>query len=500
MTARQDLVSSTLATEDQRRPTEVDTLVVRSFDATARAREMNEVIVNERSTTVVVVGAGLAGLSAARALRAKGVDVLVVEARDRVGGRTLNHPIGDGKVVEVGGQWVGPGQERIQTLIHDLGLETFDTYGAGKNLFEHGDRLSTYRGAIPRVNPLALVDVQQAMTRLGRMVRTVTPETPWTAPKASLWDAETVASWTRRNMATRLGRALIGLACEAVWAADPSDVSLLHFLAYCRSAGSLEDLISTDGGAQQSRIVGGSQRIALAMAEELGDNVVLSEPIRRIAYGDELIVSGDSITVRASKVIVALSPALAGRFVYEPALPAARDQLTQRVPNGSVIKCMAIYDEPFWRDAGLSGQLTSDRGPVKVVFDNSPPDGQPGVLLGFLEGNQARVLGRWSEAERRRCVLECFARFFGPRAARANDYVEKIWADDEWTRGCYGAFLPPNTWTAFGDALRAPIGPIHWAGAETATRWMGYMDGAITSGERAAAEVLHDLASGTSSP
>jgi monoamine oxidase len=454
----------------------------------------------EKSTTVVVIGAGLAGLSAARALRAQGIDVLVVEARDRVGGRTLNHAIGEGNVVEVGGQWVGPGQERIQSLIKELGLETFDTYGAGKNLFEHGDRLSTYRGAIPKVNPVALIDVQQAMTRLGRMVRTVPADAPWTAPKATSWDGETVASWTRRNMGTRLGRALIGLACEAVWAADPADVGLLHFLAYCNSAGSLENLISTDGGAQQSRIVGGSQRIALAMAEELGDVVVLGQPVRRIAYGDELIVSGESITVRASHVIVALSPALAGRFIYEPALPASRDQLTQRAPNGSVIKCMAIYDEPFWRDEGLSGQLTSDRGPVKVVFDNSPPDGRPGVLLGFLEGSQARELGRWSESDRRKCVLDCFARFFGPKAAQARDYVEKIWADDEWTRGCYGAFFPPNTWTAFGDALRSPIGPIHWAGAETATRWMGYMDGAISSGERAASEVLSDLAGGDEGP
>jgi monoamine oxidase len=389
---------------------------------------------------------------------------------------------------------VGPGQERIQNLIGELGLETFDTYTAGKNLFEHGNRLSSYRGAIPKVNPVALMDVQLAMTRLGRMIRTVPPETPWTAPKANFWDAETVASWTRRHMRTRLGRSLIGLACEAVWAADPADVSLLHFLAYCNSAGSLENLISTGGGAQQSRIVGGSQQIALAMAAELGDIIVLGEPVRRIAYGNELSVSGESLTVRASQAIVAISPALAGRFIYEPALPALRDQLTQRTPNGSVIKCMAIYDEPFWRDEGLSGQLTSDRGPVKVVFDNSPPDGRPGVLLGFLEGNQARDLGRWSAPERRQCVLDCFTRFFGPKAAQASDYVEKIWADDEWTRGCYGAFFPPNTWTAFGDALRAPVGPIPWAGAETATRWMGYMDGAISSGERAASEVLLDLA------
>jgi monoamine oxidase len=331
------------------------------------------------------------------------------------------------------------------------------------------------------------------MTRLERMIRTVPAESPWKAKNSVQWDRETVASWTKRHMATQLGRSLIGLACEAVWAADPADVSLLHFLAYCNAAGSLANLISTDGGAQQSRIVGGSQRIAQVMADELGDAVILGEAVRRIAHGDGVVVRGDSITVRAAHVIVAMSPALAGRFIYEPALPGHRDQLTQRVPNGTVIKCMAIYDAPFWREAGLSGQLTSDRGPVKVVFDNSPPDGRPGVLLGFLEGNQARELGRWPESERRQSVLDCFTRFFGPKAASPNDYVEKIWADDEWTRGCYGAFFPPNTWTAFGDALREPIGPIHWAGAETATRWMGYMDGAISSGERAASEVLRHV-------
>jgi monoamine oxidase len=293
-------------------------------------------------------------------------------------------------------------------------------------------------------------------------------------------------------MRTRLGRDLIQLACEAVWAADPADVSLLHFLAYARAAGGLEPLISTEGGAQQTRIAGGSQRISLALADELGsETVVPGQPVRRIAHGDDgVTVHAESLTVRARRAIVAISPALAGRLVYDPPLPAARDQLTQRMPNGSVIKCMAIYDAPFWREAGLSGQATSDVGPVKVTYDNSPPDGSPGVLLGFLEGNAARALSRASAADPRAAVVGCFARFFGPQAAIPRDYVDKDWSAEEFTRGCYGAFLPPNTWTAFGPALRVPIGPLHWAGAETATTWTGYMDGAIRSGEDAAKAVL----------
>jgi monoamine oxidase len=444
---------------------------------------------------VAVVGAGLAGLTAARRLVDAGKEPVVVEARDRVGGRTLNHDIGEGKVVEVGGQWVGPTQRRMLALSQELGVDTFPTHDEGDNLIEWRGDLKRYRGAIPRINPAILADVAQAQVRLDRMARRVPLEAPWEADRAARWDAQTYATWLARNLATAGARTLFEIGAEAVWAQEPADVSLLHVLFYTHSAGGLDALLGTSGGAQQDRFVGGSQVVALRLAEALGDErVALQAPVRRITHrADGVTVAADGLEVRARRAIVALPPALAGRIAYDPPLPGYRDQLTQRMAQGTVIKCMAIYPDPFWRAEGLTGQAASDIGPVRVTFDNSPPDGAPGVLLGFLEGRQARALGRRTPEQRRDAVVGCFARMFGPRAASPDRYVERVWADEEWTRGCYGCAMPTGAWTEFGPALRAPIGPLHWAGAETATVWSGYMDGAVSSGERAAADIVAAL-------
>jgi monoamine oxidase len=448
-----------------------------------------------RDADLVVIGAGLAGLSAARAAAAAGASVVVVEARDRVGGRVLNEEIGGGEIVEVGGQWIGPTQDRLAALASELGVATFPTHGAGDNVIEYGGRLRRYRGTIPRINPVVLLDVERAQRRLNRMARRVPLDAPWEAPGAAALDGQTAATWMRRNLATKAGRMLLELGIEAVWAAQPEDMSLLHVLFYIHSAGSLQMLFDTEGGAQQDRFVGGSQRIPLLMAEQLGrENVLLEAPVRAIRRAEHgVTVEADGATVRARRAVVAVAPTLAGRIAYDPPLPGFRDQLTQRMPLGTVAKCMAIFDEPFWRAEGLSGQGTSDTGPVKLTFDNSPPTGSPGVLLGFLEGRRARELGRLRPEQRRAAVVDCFARLFGPRAARPDAYVERLWAEEEWSRGCYGCHMPTGAWTAYGAALREPIGPLHWAGAEYATVWNGYMDGAVRSGEAAARAVLERL-------
>jgi monoamine oxidase len=449
---------------------------------------------DSREADVVVVGAGLAGLAAARKLTAEGLDCVVLEARDRVGGRTLNHSIGDEKIVEVGGQWVGPTQTRVLELMRELGLESFPTYSQGEHVIDYRGELNRYTGTIPKLRPHLLADFGQAQWKLDRMARKVPADAPWTAPKAKEWDSQTLWSWMRRNVLTQSARDGLSLGFEAVWAAQPADISLLHALFYISSAGGLDALWDTEGGAQDARVVGGSQLISIRMAEELGDRIVLEAPVRGIAYEpDRVTVHADGIDVEARRAIVAMPPTLTCRIAYDPPMPALRDQLTQRIPQGTVIKCMAIYDRPFWRERGLTGQATSIEGPVKLTFDNSPPDGSPGVLLGFLEGNQARTLGAWDPERRREAVIDCFKRLFGPDAARPLDYVDKSWADEEWTRGCYGCYMPTGAWTAYGPQLRAPVGPIHWAGAETATVWSGYMDGAVRSGDSAAEAVAAAL-------
>jgi monoamine oxidase len=440
---------------------------------------------------VVVVGAGVAGLTAGRRVQEAGRTVVVLEARDRVGGRTLNDTIA-GVTVEVGGQWVGPTQDHVNALIDELGLERYASYDQGDGVVElPGAKVKRYSGDTPPLSPLALADLFQAQRRLDQLIETIDVEAPWNTPDAPALDAVTFASWLDRRLHSDHGRAFYEIVAAAALATEPDTISLLHWLTYIAAGNGLERVIAVTGGAQQDRVAGGSWRISERLAEDLGEAVVTSAPVRRIAWGDAgATVETDAGVWRGGRVVITAPPNLAGRIDYQPALPIARDQLTQQLPHGQVIKVMVAYDSPWWRDDGLNGQAASADGPVGVVFDNSVPDHDPGILVGFFEGKHALYWGERSPTARRQAFVDCLVRFFGPKAASPIDYVERDWTAELWTRGCYGAHFPTGTWTRFGPALRAPVGPIHWAGTETATAWMGYIDGAVESAERVAAEVL----------
>ncbi len=457
----------------------------------AQAASAPEAAVHDvREAQVIVVGAGLAGLTAARRLTEAGVSVLVVEARERVGGRTYTRPASDGTLLDLGGQWIGPTQQRMLALAEELGAATFKTYDTGNNVQYSGGQRQTYSGPIPTTDPLASADVIEAMLSLNMMAREVPLEAPWQAASAAEWDAQTVETWLQANVASEGARNLLELGVQAVFSAEPHDLSLLHFLFYVHSAGGLMDLLGVTAGAQERRFHQGAQYVSLKLAERLGARVLLNTPVHTIAQDYSSVrVIADTLEVRAERVIVAIPPTLAGRLRYRPALPGYRDQYTQRIPMGTVIKVQCLYPTPFWRAAGLTGQASSDSGAVRITFDNTPERGAPGVLLGFIEGDDGRAWGRRSQEERRAAVLECLVRYFGAEAGEPLDYVEQSWAEEEYSRGCYAGYMPPGVWTAYGEAVRAPIGRIHWAGTETATIWNGYMEGAVQSGERAAAEV-----------
>ncbi len=444
-----------------------------------------------RDADVIIVGAGLAGLVAARQLVAARRDVLVLEARDRVGGRTANASIGAGKITEMGGQWVGPTQDRLLSLARELQIETFPTYYEGRNLLDLGGKQRRYKGTIPRLAPHVLFDLDRARRKLKKAARRVPADAPWTAPKAAELDSQTMATWVRKAARTKKARSLLEIATGTVMGTGTAELSLLWMLSYVNSAGSFDALIDTEDGAQQDRFVGGSQLISQRLAQGLGDGVVLSAPVRAIAQdGGGLRVDADGVSARAQRVIVAVPPPLAARISFTPSLGGRRDQLMQRMAHGALTKCAAVYPEPFWRDDGLTGQAVTDAGPMSTTFDNSPPDGSPGVLLGFIAGADAIRHARRSEAERRSIVLDSLTRLFGPDAGRPGIYIETAWAEEEWSRGGPVCSFAPGALAQYGEALRRPTGRVHWAGAETATVWCGYMDGAVRSGERAAEEVL----------
>lgn len=448
-----------------------------------------------READVVIVGAGLAGLMAAQEIVRAGREVIALEARDRVGGRVLSQEIAPGVTVDLGGQWLGPTQDHAYSLVKALGLELFPTYQAGEHVVFHQGRLKRYQGAIPNIGLRALLDIGRAQKRLDTMAKQIDLHAPWNATHANLWDSITLEQWADKTMSTYAGKRGVSLFSEAVFAAEPSEFSLLHTLFYIHSGTSFDCLISTHGGAQQDRFTHGAQRMAQGLAATLGDRLCLNAPVRKIEQtNDRAHVHTDSGVYTGKCAIVAIPPTLAGRIDYSPPMPPDRDQLTQCLPHGSVIKCMSLYAEPFWRERGLSGMATSDTGPVRLIYDNSPANGTPGILLSFLEGEAARTCGRMSQEERRQAVIDCSVRYLGEQARKVEDYFELNWSAEPWTRGCYGAHFPTGVWTQFGHALRAPVGRIHWAGTETATRWMGYMEGALESGIRAAQEVLEIMA------
>jgi len=444
-------------------------------------------------TDVCVIGAGYAGLTAARRLVQGGRSVVVVEARDRVGGRVWTRRSESGAALDIGGTFVGPDQDRLHALAKEMGVALYRTYCEGDAILATGGKIRRYPSdKTPRINPLALLSAGQAIARLDAMAKKVPVDAPWDAPKAATWDARSARSWlSPRNVPVREARDLLEATLRALFCCDLSEVSLLNVLFLIRSGDGLVHFMSIEGGYQENQVDGGAQEIAIRIAAELGDSVVLDTPVVTVRdRGGALEVGARGLTVTARDVVITIPPSLASHLEFDPPLPADRALLLHQLPAGTEIKAVAVYDEPFWRSDGLAGASVAMDDLFEVTLDVSPRSGEPGMMSLYPAGPKARRLAAMTPDDRRATAIDTLRRRFGPKASAPSEYVDQNWAEQEWSRGCSMAHFGPGVLTQYGRLLRAPHGRIHWAGTETASVSHGAIDGAIRSGERVAAEVI----------
>jgi monoamine oxidase len=443
-------------------------------------------------TDYCVVGAGFAGLSAARRLRDRGKSVALIEARDRVGGRVWNRTAADGSVVSVGGTWLGQRQDRMFELCRELGMEVYPQYDLGDTVMHLDGTNRRYRG-IPKVNLFALASLGTAFWRLDRMVRRLPIGEPWKASGAKALDSRTLGAWfaSRWNVPSSTAQKLIRTTMTTLFCVDPAEVSLLGSFVLARGGGSFEYYVNTNM-TETHLVDGGAPELAVRLAAKLGDALHLSSPVRRIKQSSSGVeVFSDRLTVEARRIIVATPPLLASRIEYDPALPVVHAQLLRRMLSGSVLRGITIYDEPFWRNDGLSGMSVAPDLPVPVALDQSPRSGKPGILSSYMFGPQAVRAAALDPAERRDIWLRTLAARYGSKALSPRAHLETDWTAEEWSLGGMIAHFAPGVLTNYGHALREPAGRIHWAGAEYATEMHGLMEGAVRSGEISADQVIN---------
>ena len=442
-----------------------------------------------KEADVVIVGAGFAGLSAAWELTKRQVNIAVIEAMDRVGGRVHSFQTKDAVTVDLGAQWIGPYQRRMRALANEFSLPLVKTYTKGKTTYDLGGKIEKIEGEHPPLSPKGLSDLFQLKCKIERLVAELPEQDIWNSPLATELDTYNLDAWIQTNMFTEEGRNFFRLFAD-VMCIELSEPSALDFLWCLKTSGGFERVLT----AEEEWFSEGSYTLALKMADAMKNHIYVSMPVKRIEYSENrVLVFAEKQVWKAKKVIVAVPPTISGCIEFNPPLPVGRCIITDKINQSSVVKMILIYDKPFWREEGLNGHAQCDRGLVRFVADSSPIDGRKGVLTVLSGGRYAKKLARLQKEHRKQTVLKELGYLFGPKAQQPIEFYEKNWTEEPWIRGGYAAHYPPRMITSFGEWLYQPIGPIHWASTETADEWKFYMEGAIQSGERAAKEVLECL-------
>lgn len=458
---------------------------------------------------VVILGAGLSGLSAATELSRLGHSVAVVEARDRVGGRTFTihvdkddsgKPLEKPVAIDLGGQWVGATHATLRSLLAEFRIETSPQPDEGEHILYVLGKRYMYNGNISTLNLRGIAGLDEAIEELDQMALTLPEDAPYTARYAPDWDRVSMEAWVQDRLSDKqangTARQILEWAVRCIFSCEPSQISLLYFLWFLRTAGGYSRLSDIRGGAQQDRICGGSQQISEKLAMKLGKS--------KISLGDPVVVvehSASAVTCTmasgakfvAKYCIIAMAPAMANNIRYSPPMPVNRRQLMMRMPQGSCIKCIVGYERNWWKEKGLSAECLSDKEPIFLTYDDTTPEGKP-AIIGFIVGDAAVRWGARPQSERKAAVIAFLVDTFGAEAGKYDLYLDKGWADEEFSGGCYISLMPPGVLSNYGAALREPVGRIHFAGTETSTVNTGYMDGACVSGYREAKLVHERLA------